>query len=65
MLTSLMSPELAAARRAELIADAEAARLGRRLRLARRTERHATAPRLRLRLRTATQPAHLCQPTHI
>ena len=65
MYANPVSAQLAAIRHAELIADAEAARLARRLRLARRTERHATAPRLRLRLRTATQPAHLCQPTHI
>ena len=59
MVTSLMSDELVASRRAELIAAAEAERLVLRVRRARRDERRsATAARVRRTwLRTATQPA--------
>jgi len=47
MLTSLMSAELVAARHTELIAAAEAERLARRVRRARRNERRfATAARI-------------------
>jgi hypothetical protein len=67
MFTSQLSPTPIAVRHTELIADAEAARLARRVQLARRMQlaRHtehcsATAPRARRSwLRTATQPAHI------
>jgi hypothetical protein len=56
MLTSLMSAELVAARHTELIAAAEAERLARRVRRARRDEhRFATAaPIRRIWLRSGT-----------
>jgi hypothetical protein len=56
MLTSLMSAELVAARHTELIAAAEAERLARRVRRARRDEhRFATAARIRrIRWRSGT-----------
>jgi len=68
MFTSQLSAQPIAVRHTQLIADADAVRLARRLRLAGAEHRVATAPHLRLRrswLRTATQPAHLCQPTQI
>lgn len=76
MFTSQLSAQPIAVRHTQLIADADAVRLARRLRLAGAEHRVATAPHLRLHLRlrlrlrrswlrTATQPAHLCQPTQI
>jgi hypothetical protein len=61
MFTSQLSPMPIAVRHAELIADASAARLARRVRLARRTERCSpAAPHTRRSwLRTANQPAHI------
>jgi hypothetical protein len=57
MFTSLMSAELVAARHTELIAAAEAERLVRRVRRARRDEhRFATAARIRrIRWHSGTQ----------
>ena len=59
MLTDLMAAELAAARHAERLADAEIDRLALRMRRARRDQRGSAAtPRVRRTwLRTATQPA--------
>jgi hypothetical protein len=61
MFTNLMTAELAATRRVDLIAAADTARLAGRARRARRARRlFATAPRVRRTwVRTATQPIHV------
>jgi hypothetical protein len=61
MFTTHISPTPIAVRHAELIAAADAARLARRVRLARRPEQcSAAAPRARRSwLRTVTQPAQI------
>jgi hypothetical protein len=67
MFTSQLSPTPIAVRHAELIADADAARLARRAQLARLVQlagntEHCSATGRRTRrswLRTATQPAHI------
>jgi hypothetical protein len=58
MLTSLMSGELAAARHAEVLSDAENERLVLRVRRARRDARRSAAPAhvRRTWVRPATQP---------
>jgi hypothetical protein len=61
MFATQLSPMPVATRHAELIADATAVRLARRVRGAGRSDSPAPAPRVRRSwLRTATQPAHLC-----